>query len=140
GRLVAGIALELVFSLLLAPSVALAQSLFTLRLLLLRRGLDWQAQRRASYRLSWKEAAQRLWPQTLAGLSATALLAASAPAALPWAAPVLIAWLGAIPFAVVTALPGLGAWLARHGIAAMPEEAQTDRLPSRTPVPASEAA
>lgn len=145
GRLLAGGALEFVFSLLLAPSVALAQCLFVLRLAVLRRGLDWQAQRRDGYRLSWAEATRRLWPQTLAGLGATALLAAEAPGVLPWAAPVLAAWLLAVPFAVATAEPALGAWLARRRLAAAPEELAPEALPEAPqptlpPVPAREAA
>ncbi|SMF78826.1 membrane glycosyltransferase [Tistlia consotensis] len=129
-RLAAGSALEFLFSLLLSPSVALAQTLFVARLVLLRRGLDWQAQRRAGYRLGWAEAARRLWPQTLAGLGVTALLAATAPSALPWAAPVLAGWLFAVPFAVLTARPALGAWLTRRGLAAVPEELAPAALPA----------
>jgi membrane glycosyltransferase len=50
------------------------------------------------------------------------VLAAFAPDALPWALPTLLSCLFAIPFAVVTAYPGLGHFMQRNGICAVPED------------------
>jgi membrane glycosyltransferase len=45
-----------------------------------------------------------------------------APGAIPWALPTLAGSLLAIPFAWVTALPGLGHWMVRSGLCAIPDE------------------
>jgi membrane glycosyltransferase len=45
-----------------------------------------------------------------------------APRALLWNLPLTLGYLVAIPFAVATAAPAFGAWLARRGLCAIPEE------------------
>ena len=121
GRLVAGGILELMFSMLLAPVVATAQTAFLARLLLGRR-LKWRAQKRASRTVSWSEAAGRLWPQALLGLTLLFGLLATLPDALWWATPVIAGLLLAVPFSVLTARPALGRWLVRWRLCATPEE------------------
>jgi membrane glycosyltransferase len=112
---------ELFFSMLIAPVVMLAQSVFVAGLFLGRK-VKWEAQVRDGHRVSWKDAAKGMWPQTLFGLTAGGLLATYAPAVLPWAAPVLIGLLLAVPMTVVTSSPALGRTLARRGVCAIPEE------------------
>jgi len=120
-RLLAGGALELVFSMLLAPVVATAQTVFVARLLPGRRQ-KWRVQQRAGRTIFWSEAARRLWPQVLLGLILLAGLLTTAPGALWWASPVIAGLLLAVPFTVLTASPALGRWLARQRLCATPEE------------------
>ncbi len=121
GRFFGSVALETVFGMLMAPAVAFRLTLFMIGLLLGRR-IGWGSQIRDAYDLGWTDAARALWPQTLFGMLLTAALTLSAPHALPWAAPVLAGLVFAIPFAVLTTSQRLGLWMARRGIAAIPEE------------------
>ncbi len=123
---------ELVFSMLIAPVVMLAQSVFVAGLFLGRK-VKWEAQVRDGHRVPWSDAARGMWPQTLFGLAAGGLLAGFAPAVLPWAAPVLIGLLLAIPITVATSAPALGRKLARLGVCAIPEERRPGApVPTRT--------
>lgn len=119
--LMRGAVLEFVFGVLLGPVVAFRIALFMIGLVF-GRTVTWDAQARDAERLSWRTALAGLWPQFLFGLLLAALLGAFAPGALPWAAPALIGLLAAVPFAVLTAEPSVGRWLARHGLCATPEE------------------
>ena len=121
GRFALGVAVETLFSLLMAPAVALRLTIFLGGLLLGRR-VGWAGQERDPRQVRWAEAVRELWPQTLFGLVLTWALWVAAPGALPWASPVLAGLVLAIPFAVLTASPRLGAWLARHRLCAIPEE------------------
>jgi len=121
GRLVGGALLEFATSTLIAPAVAAAETIFMLGLPFGRR-VGWDGQTRDGYRLTWRQAIVGLWPQVVLGAALAAVLALAAPAVLPWAAPVILGLALAPAFAVVTALPGLGAWAARHGLCAIPEE------------------
>jgi membrane glycosyltransferase len=72
--------------------------------------------------VTWREAAAAYWPQTLFGIAVQAGLLAVAPAVVAWALPFTLGYVLAIPFAVVTASPDLGRWLARHRLCAIPED------------------
>ncbi len=128
GRLRAGISglLEAIFATLISPAVAFAVMLCVFRMCLGRR-LGWAAQQRDRDRLSWREAAQSLWPQTLAGLGLTALLIATAPWAIPFTTPILLALVGAIPIAVLTAHPILTHAAKKAGLFSTPEETAVAR-------------
>jgi membrane glycosyltransferase len=121
GRLVAGAAAELVFSLLLAPVMSVAHTIFILGLVA-RRRLQWRPQMRTGRSLGWAKAAARLWPQTVLGLIWATILAGVAPDVIPWAAPVLVGLILAVPFAVFGSRPELGRLLRRLGLCATPEE------------------
>lgn len=116
-----GAAAEIGFTTLMEPARLMAQTLF---LLALPFGVKvgWTAQNRADRGVSWGDAARQFWPPTLAGVVLTWLFAAASPLALLLAAPVLASLLLAIPFAVLTADPGVAAWLRARGICAFPEE------------------
>ena len=86
------------------------------------RSVTWSGQARDAHALSWGTALSGLWPQTLFGVAVIGSLWANAPVALAWAAPLLVGFPIAVPFAVLTAAPALGAWLARNGVCAIPEE------------------
>lgn len=113
---------EAVFSILMAPVVALRVTLF-LGGLVMGRSVVWGGQRRDAYRLSWAEAARGLWPQTAFGLGLLGTIGLGAgPSALAWAGPMIAGLTLAIPFAVLSAAPGLGRRAARAGLCAIPDE------------------
>ncbi|MDR6952561.1 membrane glycosyltransferase [Ancylobacter sp. 3268] len=126
GKLLCGALLEFLFGVLLGPVVAFRVAIFMVGLTC-GKTVTWEAQARDAERLSWRTAIAGLWPQFLFGLLLAATLWAFAPGALIWAAPVLIGLLSAVPFAVLTAEPAAGRWLARNGLCAIPEEAASDR-------------
>ena len=92
---------ELSISVLMAPIVALATSVFCVGLFLGQR-IDWRAQPRGQRSVTWGEAVQTFVPQTLFGTALLSVLGVYAPSVLPWAAPVIIGMVLAIPFAVLT--------------------------------------
>jgi membrane glycosyltransferase len=112
---------EIVFGTLLAPIMAVAQTLFIAGLFLGRK-LSWSGQVRDVRRVSLSEAVRALWPQTLIGASMVAALAVFAPGALPWAGPMVIALGLAIPFAVLSAHPAFGRFSQRIRLCMTPEE------------------
>ena len=120
-KVLLGSAVELVFSVLLAPVMTLALSLFIVSLLA-GRGVTWDSQERDLRALPLMDALRVLWPQTLIGVLGTTALAIAMPGILPWAAPVLLGLVLAAPFAWLTSQPGLGDVLARLGLCATPEE------------------
>jgi membrane glycosyltransferase len=126
GRVAFGGLIEMLFSMLTAPIVALALTRFAIGLLFGQR-IGWSAQQRSRERLEWSEAARVLWPQTMIGLALGLWFAVFAPWALIFGAPILIALIGAIPIAVFSALPSLGRWSRRSGLFDIPE----DRMPQR---------
>jgi len=101
-RVLAGAGGEFLFSTLLTPVVAVAQTRFLAGLLVGKR-VAWEAQRRAGFGLSLGEACRGLWLQTLLGVALLASLIYTAPAVLPWASPLLVAFMGSTLFAVLTA-------------------------------------
>jgi len=112
---------ELVFSLLLGPIVAFHETLFMGGLLFGRR-IRWSGQRRSARGLSLRDAVRvGALPTVFGGVLATFLII-EAPVILPYGIPVLAGWILAIPFAWGTSLPAFGAWMARTGLAATPEE------------------
>ncbi|MEX5727776.1 membrane glycosyltransferase [Rhodovulum iodosum] len=124
-RVVAGGLAEILFSMLIAPAVALATTRFMAGLAFGRR-VGWPAQQRSRARLTWGEAARTLWPQTAVGVALAAWLAALAPWALWFAAPFLLSLTGAIPVAVISTWPGLGAWSRSVGLFDIPEDRQPE--------------
>lgn len=120
-KLLGGAVVEFVFSMLLAPVVGVAQTIFIAGLLLGRRR-GWASQSRLHRRVSPGVAARRLSPQTVLGITAALLLTFLAPGALVWFVPFLAGLLLAIPFAVATASPTLGRLLIGSGLCATAEE------------------
>jgi len=121
-RFAAGGLIELVFSSLMAPVVALRVSIFLVGLMF-GRTVTWSGQNRDAYSLSWGDAARGLWPQTVMGLGLLALIWAMAGlGTVAWAAPMIAGLALAIPFAVLTAAPAFGRMAASVGLCAVPEE------------------
>jgi membrane glycosyltransferase len=120
-RVLAGIALETVFMLLLDSINVLAKTVAMVRAGLGGR-VAWTPQNRAGRGVSWSEAARLLWPQTVLGLFVFACFAQSGWRPAFWAAPFALGLVLAIPFCVITADPAVGAWLRMKRLAAIPEE------------------
>ena len=120
-RMLAGIAAETVFTLLMDAISVVSKTATTARLLLGMRPA-WLPQNRAGRGVSWAEAARLLWPHTALGLLTFAAFAHAGWWTVLWAAPFAGGLPLAIPFCVLTASPRFGAWLQRHRIAAIPEE------------------
>ena len=119
--LVWGAVLELGFSVLLTPVLALAQTVFIAGLCAGRRS-GWEVQGRGERELSPGEAGRALWPHPLTGLGLAGALAAFAPDFLLWGAPVFTGLILAVPVAVVSSWRRPGRFLARAGWCAVPEE------------------
>ncbi len=116
-----GCLLELTFSFLLGASTTLRTSLFMIGLLF-GRSQTWNGQARDAHALPFALALRGLWPQTLFGVVVLGCAAALAPALIAWSLPLTAGYVLAAPFAVLTASPALGRWLARVKLCALPEE------------------
>ncbi|WP_244430358.1 glucans biosynthesis glucosyltransferase MdoH [Roseivivax halodurans] len=125
-RVIAGGAAEIAFSMLIAPVVATALTIFMAGLCAGRR-IGWDAQQRSRERLRWSEAAASLWPQTLIGAALTLWLVTIAPWTLAFAAPIVLALICAIPIAVISTLPALSRWSLRRGLFDIPEDRTSRR-------------
>ena len=112
---------QTIFVLLLLPIMWFGHSLFLARLLL-GRSVGWTAQARDDHEVPLWLAARQLWPQTLIGLGTMAVLGLTVPAAIPYALFIVGGLVVSIPFAVLTAAPGLGRALVRIGFCRLPEE------------------
>ena len=126
-RFLAGLAVETVFSVLMAPVVAVHLTVFLIGLVF-GRTVGWNGQIRDAYGLEWRTALRALWPQTLFGAVVIGTLAVHAPGAVPWVLPVALGLVLAVPFAVLTASPALGRWLARYRLCGIPEEFDTPAI------------
>jgi membrane glycosyltransferase len=118
-RFAANLVSEILFSALLAPVVALGNTIFMTGLLF-GRTIGWTAQRRDDHAVSLVDAARRLWPQSVLGV----LLGIIA-----WrggyfliSLPMTLGFAIAIPFAIATSLPGLGRAFILLGLGRIPEE------------------
>jgi membrane glycosyltransferase len=116
-----GAAAEFLFMQLFEPLSTLNKAIFLARLPFGAR-TGWSPQNRADRGVAWADAARLLWPHTLLGLAFTAAFAATSPAALVLALPFTLGMVLAIPLCVLSADPGVSAWLRRRRIAATPEE------------------
>jgi len=121
GRVLTGIILETVFTLLLDAINVWAKTVATVRITLGMRA-RWTPQNRTGRGVSWSEAALLLWPQTVLGVMVFACFAHAGWTAVIWAVPFALGLVLAIPFCVITADPAFGAWLRTKRWAAIPEE------------------
>lgn len=133
GRFALGAAAAMLFALLFQPVRLVHQARFLLRLATGGTRAGWAPQNRAERGVAWGDAARMLWPETALGLALTAALAATSWSALLFGLPFLAGLVLAIPLCVLTAAPGFSALLARHGVAATPEELAARSAPERPP-------
>lgn len=134
-RLIGGVVLEVLFSTLIAPIMAIAHTIFIAGLPL-GRALVWSPQRRETHRIGWGLALRRLWPQTLVGVASILWLGTWSGAAAFWLSPFFVGALLAVPLAVATASPALGIALARIGLWRTPEETAPPALIQSLGLPA----
>jgi membrane glycosyltransferase len=123
---VAGIAAETLFTMLLAPVMWCAHTIFLMRLAA-GRPPAWPNQRRTGHGVS-RAAALRLWPQTLLGIVSIACVLGARPGLWPYAFYFMGGLAAAMPLALVTAAPWLGAAMVRTGLCRLPEEAPLDEI------------
>jgi membrane glycosyltransferase len=121
GRLLIGIALETIFTLWLDAINILAKTIATMRIALGFRAA-WTTQNRSARGVTWSEAAQLLWPQTVLGCVVFVCFAHAGWPAVLWAAPFASGLVLAIPFCVFSAHPAVGRWIREKRLAAIPEE------------------
>ena len=120
-RFTAGCLFELAFSFLLGAATTLRTSLFMIGLLF-GKSVMWNGQARDAHSLSYATAFAGLWPQTLFGAALFIVTGLMAPSLLLWSLPLTLGYLIAAPFAVMTASPMLGRFLAWCKLCALPEE------------------
>ncbi|HEY8066175.1 MAG TPA: glucans biosynthesis glucosyltransferase MdoH [Methylosinus sp.] len=120
-RYLIGAGLEIAASFVIGPVTTFAVTVFLLRLPF-DNGAAWNAQTRDAHRLDAWETARALWPQFVFGAAALALATIASPRLALWSAPLTFGYLAAFPFALASASPRLGAWLARVRLCAVPEE------------------
>ncbi|MFZ5609184.1 MAG: glucans biosynthesis glucosyltransferase MdoH [Pseudomonadota bacterium] len=120
-RLLASLALEQVFSVLLAPSMMVFHTVFVARALL-GRPASWQAQPRSERGVGWREALHRHKGHLALGLSWGALILGLAPAYIWWLAPVIMGLVLAPWLTVATSRRDFGVRWRRQGLLLTPEE------------------
>ena len=120
-RFLAGAAAEAVFSFLLGAVTTFRLTIFMVGLAF-GKSVVWNGQARDAHGIGWGLALRELWPAMLFGVAVCGALALASPATLWWSLPLTFGYLIAAPFAVVTAMPGLGAFMTRHRLCAIPEE------------------
>ncbi|MES1938423.1 glucans biosynthesis glucosyltransferase MdoH [Salinisphaera hydrothermalis] len=118
----ASVAVELLWSTLIAPVVALSITLFLLGLLF-GRTVAWGGQNRDRLDIPWRDAWPPLVPHTLAGIAvATTLWIAAGAGAALWAAPIIIGPTMAVPLTVWSGRRTVGAVMQRRRLCLIPEE------------------
>ncbi|MBV8652001.1 MAG: glucans biosynthesis glucosyltransferase MdoH [Alphaproteobacteria bacterium] len=126
-RFSCGIVTETAFTMLIAPILAVAHTIF-LGGLTLGRTVGWTAQQRDDHAVPFGFAVRKLWPQMLVGLGLLVWFAAYLPSGLWISLPFWGGLLAAIPLAMLTGWRALGLALVRVGLCAIPE----DTLPPPT--------
>jgi membrane glycosyltransferase len=121
GRFLGGVVIEIVFSMVLAPIMAVAHTVFIAGLAF-GRTIGWSAQVRDGHSVPARAALGALWIQTLLGGALAAWCVARTPGLLPLFLPFFGPLLFAAPFAMASASPALGRAMVRVRVAAIPEE------------------
>ncbi|SFT84126.1 membrane glycosyltransferase [Pseudovibrio denitrificans] len=115
---------ELVYSMLLAPVMAIAHSIFIAQLFAGRK-TQWGGQARQPHGIPLVLAAKKFWPQTLFGLCGVIWMMDYSLADTWLLLPVILGPLLTIPFAMITSKPVLGMYFKHSGLWALPEEKKT---------------
>ena len=134
-RMVASVAVEVVFFILLSPIQWVSHTLHFARLAL-GGGTGWGAQARDDHTVSFGDAIRKLWPHTLLGLASIGIILFRNAAAIPILLLIAGGPLLAVPFAVITACRAAGKFLMRFGLCALPEENVPPKILRDLDVPA----
>ncbi|KPH80298.1 glucosyl transferase family 2 [Bosea vaviloviae] len=121
-RFIGSAAIEVVFAFLQGAVSSFRTTLFMLGLPFGRARIGWNGQARDAHALSLATAFAGLWPHLLFASYLFGALLLLSPTVLLWSLPLTAGYLLAIPFAMATALPGLGEWFARRGLCGIPED------------------
>lgn len=113
--------IEIVFSAMLAPVMAVSHSIFIVGLLFGRK-IGWSTQHRNARDLSVMSAFRHLWPQTLLGLVGVVFIVTYSSGAVLFALPVILGLVISIPFAVTSASSRFSKWFEISGLWCIPEE------------------
>lgn len=114
--------IEIVFAFLQGAVSSFRTTLFMIGLAFGHARIGWNGQARDVHSLSWTTAFAGLWPHLLFGIYIFGALLLLSPTMLLWSLPLTAGYLLAIPFAVLTAAPGLGGWFVRNGLCGIPED------------------
>ncbi|HTY48669.1 MAG TPA: glucans biosynthesis glucosyltransferase MdoH [Steroidobacteraceae bacterium] len=120
-RLIAGLLLEQLFSMLLAPAMMVFHSVFVVSTLA-GHPVSWSAQERGDRGVGLREACARHAGQMLLGVVWGAVILAIAPRFIWWLMPVLAGLLLSAPLTVLSSRADLGRALRRRGLLLTPEE------------------
>ncbi|SDR21605.1 glucans biosynthesis glucosyltransferase MdoH [Pseudovibrio sp. Tun.PSC04-5.I4] len=115
---------ELLFSMFLAPVMAIAHSVFMVQLFTGRK-TDWSGQSRQPEGIPWSIAVIKFWPQTLFGIVGTVWITNFSLVESWLLLPIIVGPLLTIPFAVITSKPALGLFFKQSGLWILPEERKT---------------
>ncbi len=118
---------EFVFSIILAPIMAVANTIFLFKLFVLRKPKAWVEQSRQAHSLPFGTTASHLWPQMVFGMIGFAAIFSGANVglvAIAMCVPVFLGPLFAIPFGLSSSHTGLGKLIAQTGLWQLPEESQ----------------
>lgn len=121
GKVCFSVALETLFSTLIAPVLMLYQSKFVAAILL-RQNIGWPTQRRDEHRLSLKEAFYAYRGHTFLGLAAGLISYLYIPAFFWWLTPVLTGLILSIPLSMYSSSTHLGRYTREKGLFLIPEE------------------
>jgi membrane glycosyltransferase len=122
-RVLIGVVLESVFSVLTAPVLMLYQTKFVVSILS-RQSIGWPAQQRGDHRLRLKEAASAHGGQTLLGVVAGLVSYQYVPSFFWWFTPVLAGLVFAIPVSMLSSSTALGLFAKRLGLFLTPDETE----------------
>ena len=120
-RFSASAIIEIVFAYLLGALTTLRTSVFMVGLAF-GRSVMWSGQARDVATLSWGMALRRLWWHEVFGIAVAVVLALTSPTVLLWVSPLIAGYVLAVPFAVLTAAPGVGAFFVRCGLNGISED------------------
>ena len=120
-KLSVSVLLETLFSVLVAPVLAMLHSRFVLATLLGRK-VEWASQDRGDVETPWGTAIRRHMGITILGALWSVLLWTKDRYLFWWLAPVLAGWVLSIPISAWTSRVNLGRWALEHGLFLTPEE------------------
>jgi membrane glycosyltransferase len=129
-RLLAGVAIEHVLSVLLAPVQMIFNTRFVIEILM-GRDVPWNPQRRdVSDGVDWESIVKAYAPHTAIGLVWAFLAWTIGPAFFWWLSPVTFGLIFSMPVAVFLSMSGLGQKLRKFGILVIPPETRPPRVVS----------
>lgn len=121
GKLAESVAAETLFSVLIAPVLAMLHTRFVIGTLL-GHNVTWAAQDRGDVETSWGAALRWQFGMTLLGAFWLGLLWSQDRPLFWWLSPVLTGWVLSIPVSTWTSRVRAGWWARKHGLFLIPEE------------------